>query len=100
MYKPEYVYHGSQYRFDIVKPQQACGANTQESLMAIYAADSIEKVISFVDFYEEKGLINPERNIENGYREYSDTDVAILKKIIIFISIRYIINHFIILNLT
>jgi len=47
MYKPKYVYHGSQYRFDIVKPQQACGANTQESLMAIYAADSIEKVISF-----------------------------------------------------
>ena len=47
MYKPEYVYHGSQYRFDIVKPQQACGANTPESLMAIYAADSIEKVISF-----------------------------------------------------
>lgn len=47
MSKPEYVYHGSQYRFDIVKPQQACGANEQESLLAIYAADSIEKVIPF-----------------------------------------------------
>ena len=47
MDKPEYVYHGSQYRFDIVKPQQACGACEQESLNAIYAADSIGKVITF-----------------------------------------------------
>ena len=47
MGKPQYLYHGSQYKFDILKPQQACGACEQESLLAIYAADSIEKVIPF-----------------------------------------------------
>jgi len=47
MQKPEFLYHGSQYRFDMVMPQQACGACEQESLLAIYAADSIEKVIPF-----------------------------------------------------
>ena len=34
-----------------------------------------------IRFYEEKGLLNPERNSENGYREYSDEDVAMLQKI-------------------
>ena len=47
MQKPQFLYHGSQYKLGIIKPQQACGASAQESLMAIYAADSIEKVISF-----------------------------------------------------
>lgn len=34
-----------------------------------------------IRFYEEKGLINPARNIENGYREYSDDDVEELRKV-------------------
>ena len=34
-----------------------------------------------IRFYEEKGLLSPERNSENGYREYSDEDVATLQKI-------------------
>jgi len=34
-----------------------------------------------IRFYEEKGLLSPERNTENGYREYSDADVEMLKKI-------------------
>lgn len=34
-----------------------------------------------IRFYEEKGLLNPARNAENGYREYSDTDVVTLQKI-------------------
>lgn len=34
-----------------------------------------------IRFYEEKGLLSPERNSENGYREYSDTDVITLQKI-------------------
>ena len=34
-----------------------------------------------IRFYEEKGLLNPERNTENGYREYSDEDVLMLQKI-------------------
>lgn len=34
-----------------------------------------------IRFYEEKGLLHPERNKENGYREYSDSDVEMLQKI-------------------
>ena len=47
MSKPQYVYHGSQYLFDVIRPQKACGANAQESQMAIYAAETIEEVIPF-----------------------------------------------------
>lgn len=47
MPKPQYVYHGSQYLFDIVRPQQARGANAHESQKAIYAAETIEEVIPF-----------------------------------------------------
>lgn len=36
-----------------------------------------------VRFYEKEGLLNPVRG-ENGYREYSEEDVVLLKKIIIF----------------
>jgi len=34
-----------------------------------------------IRFYEEKGLINPARNEENMYREYSDEDVDMLRRI-------------------
>lgn len=34
-----------------------------------------------IRFYEQEGLITPRRNRENGYREYGDEDVLILKKI-------------------
>ena len=34
-----------------------------------------------IRFYEEKGLLNPMRNAENGYREYSEEDVESLRKI-------------------
>ncbi|MBQ3559542.1 MAG: MerR family transcriptional regulator [Agathobacter sp.] len=36
-----------------------------------------------VRYYEKEGLLSPERK-DNGYREYSEKDIAILKKIIIF----------------
>lgn len=36
-----------------------------------------------IRFYEKEGLLNPKRK-ENGYRDYSDDDIAILKKIIIY----------------
>jgi len=36
-----------------------------------------------VRFYEKEGLFSPTRS-ENGYREYSEEDVVLLKKIIIF----------------
>lgn len=47
MQKPFYLYHGSQYLFDTVVPQQASGASAQESQRAIYAAESIDEVIPF-----------------------------------------------------
>ena len=34
-----------------------------------------------IRFYEQEGLLHPERNKENGYRDYSDEDVEILLKI-------------------
>lgn len=34
-----------------------------------------------IRFYEEKGLLDPARNAENGYRDYSEEDVAVLQKI-------------------
>lgn len=34
-----------------------------------------------IRFYEEQGLISPRRNAENGYREYGDEDVQILRRI-------------------
>ena len=34
-----------------------------------------------IRFYEKEGLLTPGRNSENGYREYSEADVAWLKKI-------------------
>ena len=36
-----------------------------------------------IRFYEKEGLLNPARK-ENGYRDYSDDDIAILKKIIVY----------------
>lgn len=36
-----------------------------------------------IRYYEKEGLLNPSRK-DNGYREYSENDVAILKKIIIY----------------
>lgn len=37
-----------------------------------------------IRFYEEQGLIHPERNQENGYRNYSENDVEVLLKIKLF----------------
>ena len=34
-----------------------------------------------IRFYEKEGLLTPGRNSENGYRDYSEADVAWLKKI-------------------
>lgn len=45
--KPQYLYHGSQYRFDVLEPQPAHGACERESMFAIYAAETMEEVIPF-----------------------------------------------------
>lgn len=34
-----------------------------------------------IRFYEQEGLLNPSRNLSNGYREYSDEDLEILRQI-------------------
>ena len=34
-----------------------------------------------IRFYEDQGLISPERNLSNGYREYSERDVLLILKI-------------------
>lgn len=34
-----------------------------------------------IRFYEKEGLLTPDRNSENGYREYGGEDVAVLKQI-------------------
>lgn len=44
---PEYLYHGSQYRFDVVIPHAASGECERESLKAIYAAETVDAVIPF-----------------------------------------------------
>lgn len=45
--KPEFLYHGSQYKLDILMPQQAVGQRDMESLKAIYAAGTMDQVIPF-----------------------------------------------------
>lgn len=45
--KPDYLYHGSQYLFDVLKPQQASGQCGAESMLAVYAAESPREVVPF-----------------------------------------------------
>ena len=48
--------------------------NEAEQLLGITKAN--------IRFYEKEGLLNPSRN-ENGYRDYSETDIRQLKQIVI-----------------
>lgn len=34
-----------------------------------------------IRFYEEQGLLNPSRNLSNGYRDYSPEDITVLRQI-------------------
>ena len=45
--KPQFLYHGSQYRLEVLEPQPAHGACERESMMAIYAAETMEEVVPF-----------------------------------------------------
>ena len=47
MSTPEFLYHGSPYLLDIIKPQPASGTCPAESLTAIYTARTIREIISF-----------------------------------------------------
>ncbi|MBR5220917.1 MAG: hypothetical protein IKV66_08035 [Clostridia bacterium] len=79
MSKPQYVYHGSQYLFDVVCPQQAHGANAYESQKAIYAAETIEEVIPFalpIRWYPDDTTGKRAFSCENGktFLEYGSLD--------------------------
>lgn len=50
--------------------------------MKIYQVEELVGITKKnIRFYEDEGLLNPERNPENGYREYSLKDVRQLQKI-------------------
>lgn len=50
--------------------------------MKIYQVEELVGITKKnIRFYEDEGLLNPERNPENGYREYSLADVGQLQKI-------------------
>ena len=79
MSKPQYVYHGSQYLFDVVRPQQANGANAKESQNAIYAAETIDAVIPFalpIRWYPDDPTGRRAFSCENGkvFIEYGSLD--------------------------
>lgn len=50
--------------------------------------NEVESVVGItkknIRFYESEGLLSPRRNSENGYREYGEEEVEMLKKIKIF----------------
>lgn len=72
--KPEFLYHGSQYKLDILIPQQAAGSRDIESLKAIYAAETMDEVIPFalpIRWYPD----NPE-----GKRDFECRDGRVLLK--------------------
>ena len=73
MNKPEYLYHGSRYKFDIIKPQQAKGSPSEKGdKYGIYAYEDKNMVIPF------SLTINP---FENGsmaiYVDDETSDVTI-----------------------
>lgn len=50
--------------------------------MTIKEVEEVTKLPrSNIRFYEREGLVVPERNVSNGYREYSETDVDNIRKI-------------------
>lgn len=77
--KPRYLYHGSQYLFDVVKPQQAHGANQAESQAGIYAAATKEDVIPFAlpfRFYPDEpgGRLERDTRGMNSFLRYGSID--------------------------
>ena len=79
MLKPKYVYHGSQYLFDTVKPQKACGENAKESQYAIYAAETINEVIPFalpIRWYPDNPTGKRDFTVDSGrvFIEYGSLD--------------------------
>lgn len=54
----------------------------RESAMKINQVEQLAGITKGnIRFYEKEGLLTPNRNSENGYRDYDEADVAWLKKI-------------------
>ncbi len=77
--KPKFLYHGSKYCFDIVKPSQAHGNCEEDSKLGIYAVATKEEAIPFALpfrwYPDEPGgklLFNTEG--KNSYLEYGSID--------------------------
>ena len=73
--KPEVVYHGSQYKFDVVEPRVANGQCETESQMGIYAAATMEETIPFAlpfRYYPDKpgGRLSRDTEGINSYLQY------------------------------
>lgn len=49
--------------------------------------------VSNIRFYERKGLLEPEREAENDYRNYSEKDVEQLKKILFYRKMNISVDH-------
>lgn len=93
--KPEFLYHGSPYLFEVLEPQQARGANSKESQMAIYAGTKLEFVIPFAlpirwypdnptgkrDFSCEIGLIPPQSKTFLNYGSLDPNGVGYVYKV-------------------
>lgn len=47
--------------------------------------NEVEKLVDItkknIRYYEQEGLLHPDRNLENGYRDYTEKDVEELKKV-------------------
>jgi len=58
--------------------------NTKERIVCM-RINKVEELVGItkknIRFYEEQGLLSPARNLENGYRDYSEEDVETLHKI-------------------
>ena len=59
------------------------------------AAQLTGLTISNIRFYERKGLLEPERNDQSKYRNYSEQDIRRLKQIILYRKMNMPISSFI-----
>lgn len=81
MEKPAYLYHGSPYLYETLVPQQSRGGSEQESMCAVYAAETFREVVPFAlpfRWYPDAPGGKLERNCDSGisYLEYGSINPA------------------------
>ena len=56
-----------------------------KGMTVIMKINEVEQAIGItkknIRFYEQEGLLNPSRNLSNGYRDYSEEDLETLRQI-------------------